>query len=97
MKIPDKNEHERAFIKRLNTVHSGLRKSAPNVKWVEATEENGTIVLYLTEPVLWNSTSQGCREIRITRPVCMNCRRDWVEHAPSGGKCLFGPTSYGHD
>lgn len=90
MKIPDKNEHERAFVKRLNDVHSGLRKSVPTVKWVEATEENGTIVLYLTEPVL-------CRKIRITRPVCMNCRRDWVEHAPSGGKCLFGPTSYDHD
>jgi hypothetical protein len=96
-KIPDKDEHERAFIKRLNTLRKRLRTSDGELTWVETTEEDGAVVLYLTKPALTAAGGPGTKKLRLERPNCENCHQPWVQHAPPGGKCLFSPTSYDHD
>lgn len=99
MKIPDRVEHERAFIKRLNILRAALKKQHDGQNtWVEATEEDGAIVFYLTMPALSLAThAHGAKVLRLERPNCENCHDTWAHHAPPGGKCLFGPTSYDHD
>lgn len=37
--------------------------------------------------------SEGVAVI-LRRPLCAYCRSRWEMHAPEGGKCLFGATSY---
>lgn len=36
----------------------------------------------------------GSVALILRRPVCRFCRTRWDNHAPEGGKCLFGATSY---
>ena len=97
-KIPDKVEHARAFIMRLNRLRKGLKMRHGNeFKWVEVTEEDGTVVLYLTERTLDVAGGPGTKVLRLERPNCENCHQPWVQHAPPGGKCLFQATAYDHD
>jgi len=96
--IPDKDEHERDLIKRVNRLRKVLKlRHGPDFTWVEATEGDGAVVFYLTEFTLDAAGGPGTKVLRLERPNCENCHQPWVQHAPPGGKCLFGPTSYDHD
>lgn len=33
-------------------------------------------------------------QFTVVRAKCVHCNKRWFEHTPSGGQCLFAPTSY---
>lgn len=87
--------HDRAFAKRLADARRKLRMQNGELRWVEAVDtRTGAALFFFTDKAAL--TGPASRELRFERPNCENCHQPWADHAPSGGQCLFGATSYDH-